>query len=538
MAAGMTYWTALTFILSMTTSPPVESEASAPAEKPSPLPVSSAATLAPPAWSREAVWYAIDVPRFHNGEHANDAEGTLPWTTEWPPTADTARLDRMAYGGDLPGLAARFPYLRDLGVNTLYLRRILGADENPWHVKTSVAPSERTDPAKEPETDADWAFTQSDRGLQRFIGLAHEQGFRVVLPVPSVTDERESQVRLLVATDRWTDPDGNGNPDDGVDGWVVTDPRIKLRPLWKEWRMRTKRLHPNVLLVVDVEKAPDPWLDGDTFDTAIGSNAGEAIVDFFTASKKPGALTSLAERLTATNGKNRGQTALSTPLALSSERRGRLLSSLGAPSSGSEGQTQEPALVRWRLATILQYFAPGAPMIIYGDEVGLIGGAGAAGRAPMWWPDLPAASPNAERYRADFASLVRWLNFRRGVLAPLRDGSLRVVETDPERGLLIVARTLPGDEVYLVLNMSEKKQRVTLRAGHPGQLVGMLSPQIVPVDLPWNPKRPEKPTLDIYPLREGGNRQFVGSDGNIPLWVDAQSVRIVLVNDKEPRRSP
>ena len=40
----------------------------------------------------------------------------------------------------------------------------------------------------------------------------------------------------------------------------------------------------------------------------------------------------------------------------------------------------------------------------------------------------------------------------------------------------------------------------------------------------------------IRRLRMGGSRQFVNAQGRIVLWVNPMSIRVVLVNDKEPRR--
>ena len=79
---------------------------------------------ASPSWARDAQWYHVVVPRFHNGDRSNDPPNTQPWTVDWLAGGDpiatgeeTAAevketdLDARHYGGDLQGLQARLPFL-------------------------------------------------------------------------------------------------------------------------------------------------------------------------------------------------------------------------------------------------------------------------------------------------------------------------------------------------------------------------------------------------------------------------------------------
>jgi len=105
---------------------------------------------------------------------------------------------------------------------------------------------------------------------------------------------------------------------------------------------------------------------------------------------------------------------------------------------------------------------------------------------------------------------------------------------DEERKVLAFARSLPGDEVILVMNYGGTKHEVHLSAGTPGQLVALLSPQVkrpspsakVPTD-----SAPSDLTK-LAPLHMGGSRQFVDAEGRISVWVNPMAVRVVLLNDK------
>ena len=42
--------------------------------------------------------------------------------------------------------------------------------------------------------------------------------------------------RIHAVTRRWMDPDGDGDPSDGIDGWRLDVPMEVPMPFWDEWR--------------------------------------------------------------------------------------------------------------------------------------------------------------------------------------------------------------------------------------------------------------------------------------------------------------
>ena len=111
-----------------------------------------------PAWAIGAKWYTVDAANFVNSNKSN-------------------------------GLPQGLPYLKDLGVNTLYLTGIFPQPEKP-----------------------------NESRLADLLISAHRSGVRVVIDAPS--DAKE----LAAITRRWMDPDGNRRSDDGVDGRVAAWP--------------------------------------------------------------------------------------------------------------------------------------------------------------------------------------------------------------------------------------------------------------------------------------------------------------------------
>ena len=181
------------------------------------LPFCSAAPAlaAPPLWARDAVWYQIMMERFRNGDPANDptpaslAEAfAVPpgWATTawgrnwyapdaWATAAGLSHDDNLALrrcGGDLQGVINQLDYLRDLGINALFLNPINDApslhkyDARSYHhVDVNFGPDPAGDrrliAAETPNDPATWPWTAADRLFLRLIAEAHRRGLRVVL---------------------------------------------------------------------------------------------------------------------------------------------------------------------------------------------------------------------------------------------------------------------------------------------------------------------------------------------------------------------
>ena len=90
-----------------------------------------------PGWARGAVFYQIFVDRFCNGDPSNDVldneycyigEGTRR-ITDWSKYPDNMDV-RSFYGGDLQGVMNKLDYLKDLGVDVIYLNPIFVSPSN------------------------------------------------------------------------------------------------------------------------------------------------------------------------------------------------------------------------------------------------------------------------------------------------------------------------------------------------------------------------------------------------------------------------
>ena len=135
------------------------------------------ADAAPPAWLRSAVFYQIFPDRFANGDPSRDPRpeeydyrGHRPRTFAWetlPPEDQIFPL--VFYGGDLRGIRDRLDYLKNLGVNALYLNPVFRSFSNH---KYDVADYEHVD-----------AHLGGDEELARLRRALADRGMRYLLDV-------------------------------------------------------------------------------------------------------------------------------------------------------------------------------------------------------------------------------------------------------------------------------------------------------------------------------------------------------------------
>ncbi len=113
-----------------------------------------------PLWVKDTVWYQIFPERFCNGDPGNDPEKVHPWGYH-PVT------NREFYGGDLEGVRQKLDYLKELGINGIYLNPVF---EAPSCHKYDTADYGRLDP-----------HFGDDRLMKRLVEEAHTRGIRVMI---------------------------------------------------------------------------------------------------------------------------------------------------------------------------------------------------------------------------------------------------------------------------------------------------------------------------------------------------------------------
>jgi cyclomaltodextrinase len=502
-----------------------------------------------PDWAKDAVWYQVMVERFANGNEANDRPNTLPWTQDWLKSAAHEGKDGQTFyrhfvfdrffGGDIAGLRARLPYLKDLGVNALYLMPMFQATTphkynttNFLHIDENFGAGGDYEAAAAKEDLLDpktWTFSESDKQFVDFLAEAKRQGFRVVIDGvfnhvgtrhPAFQDVKKNgkdsafaewfdikswdpfvydawwgfselpvlrkdpvtgiasavaRKHIMDVTRRWMDPNGDGDPSDGVDGWRLDVPNEVPLPFWREWREQVKSINPNAYISGEIWDRADQYLKGDAFDGVMNYEFCKPAIEWIGNKEKKIKASELDSKLGALRVAYPAEAHYAMMNLLDSHDTDRVASMMRNPDrvynqqnrdqDGAKYDQSKPSAdeyAKQRLLALLQMTYVGAPMIYYGDEVGMWGASDPNNRKPMLWVDKqpyqnPEDAPNLsmlEYYKSIIAL--------RNAHPALRTGSFRTVLVDDAQDAWVFMREGGGEQVLVALNASDMEASLGL----------------------------------------------------------------------------
>ena len=287
------------------------------------------------------------------------------------------------------------------------------------------------------------------------------------------------------------DPNGDGDPSDGIDGWrldVADKVNIKF---WQKFRTWVTDINPNAYITGEVwwEDYQNnkmfnaaPWLEGDAFHSVMNYRFGDAIYKYFLFEEKrisPTQFKFLLDEMIQDYGyKN----ILNIQNLIGSHDNERFASACVNPDrwidhannlnydpdylvrkpNAAERQKQETALG-------FQFLFPGAPYIYYGDEVGMWGADDPDERKPMVWEDLKyedeQSHPFGKARPKDTVEVneellqfyKNMINIRESHKA-LSRGDYNVLVADDENDLFVFSRSYNYDDIIAVFNGSNTRQ--------------------------------------------------------------------------------
>lgn len=536
-----------------------------------------------PEWSQDAIWYQIFPDRFRNGDPGNDPDvesltGTWPyanpegwqvspWASDWyklqPWEVDTgedfwynAQLRR--YGGDIQGIIDELDYLKDLGVNALYLNPVFESPSSHkygctmWHhVDNNFGPDPVGDEQMwDEETPGDpstWKWTSADRLFLKLVEEVHKRDMRIIIDgvfnhtgipfwaiedirkngaaseyaswfsitsyddpdtpedelnwqgwygvhdLPELAEDENGPVQgvkdhLHAVVKRWMDPNGDGDPADGIDGWRLDVAEMVSQNFWREFRTWTRDINPESYLVGEVwwqDYGKDKmflasdWVEGDIFDAVMNYRFADAMLRSMVDEKRRIEVSELDELLGLVRKNYRKQNQYALMNLFNSHDTERLSNMLLNPDrtidhGGSSRDQREFDLGKpgesdrdvQRTMLLFQYTYPGAPHIYYGEEVGMWGADDPDCRKPMIWNDLNYETEVAHPYGEPFGPFTvevnrnlkdyySSLNQLRNQEVALRRGMYRTILADDEKSIFAFERQLGKDRFIAVFNLGE-----------------------------------------------------------------------------------
>jgi glycosidase len=297
-------------------------------------------------------------------------------------------------------------------------------------------------------------------------------------------------------TRRWLDPNGDGDPSDGVDGFRLDVADVVPLGFWRDYRRLVRGINPNAYLVGEIwwQTWPDtlynpaPWLKGDVFDAVMNYRWYTPTRSFFAGapprlspSRYAASLDSLAigigpselraqMNLTASHDTPRFSTSVYNPTRYKYHN---------SPREDSTYRIDRPDARTRRIQQqilVQQFTYIGAPHVWNGDEVGMWGGDDPDDRKPLVWEDLryddetahPFGRPrHRDRVAPDtvlFRTYHDLIALRKQHLRLLVDGTLHWLVTDDARAVLAYDRVLGDQRAIVAFNASDGPQRLAVPA--------------------------------------------------------------------------
>jgi|GEM_PF-19838 len=453
----------------------------------------------------EARIYFVLTDRFHNGDPSNDDPHGIGY--------DSNHLETY-HGGDLKGLTMKLDYLKDLGINTLWMTPIVdNIDFNMAATWGGNLPESQKQQygyhgywAKDFEKLDEHLGTLAD--LHELIDEAHARGIKIMLDVVvnhagygmRSSDENIHNLPHYPTEEERTKFDGlfrePGLQDDvrgdlaGLPDFRTEDPAVRETIIkWQtDWLERAKTAKGNTIdyfridTVNNVESTTlkalknalteiDPTFKviGEAYGASINNDRGQlrsgqmdAILDFSfkysVLNFLRGGIDGVEEYLREVN--DRIDNTATLGLFLGSHDEDGFLERV-------EG-TELEKLAMLKAASALQLTAKGQPVIYYGEELGMSGkaaqnmdqGDGNFGENRY---DMPWDRLEEEPYRAVHSHYRTLLAIRSDYSKVFAKGSREVVGGGDEAKYTVFKRAYGDDEVIVAINASTEEKAVEIQ---------------------------------------------------------------------------
>jgi glycosidase len=295
---------------------------------------------------------------------------------------------------------------------------------------------------------------------------------------------------IFNATKRWMDPNGSGRDTNGIDGWRLDVARDVPLGFWKDWSKLVKTENPYAIIVAELwELSPDFISEKGPFDALMNYSFAFAVNKYIIADKKKISTTdfikSLEEIIKTYPEKN--QDVLQN--LVDSHDTERLSSMIKNPDrdydrEGDErnpnydpGKPDKKDYEKQKLIAAFQMTYKGAPMIYYGDEVGMWGADDPHDRNPMVWDNLKyddevidkssGFSKGFETYKVEQNKEL--LSYYKKIISlhnnhsALMDGDVKFLYSNNETSVFAFERSDKQERIISVFNTGKNKAEFVIK---------------------------------------------------------------------------
>lgn len=301
---------------------------------------------------------------------------------------------------------------------------------------------------------------------------------------------------IFNATKRWMNPKNMGT-EYGIDGWRLDVAFCVSHNFWKDWRKLVKSINPNAYLTAELVTTPEeviPYLQGDEFDAEMNYNFAFTCAEFFLNSdstKKtttefdeelkrmreiyPQGVAYVMQNLFGSHDSNRFGSLVKNR-GIGNYRNWGTYFGLSQAATNKNYNISKPDstdIKIQKMMIVMQMTYVGAPMIYYGDEVGMWGANDPDCRKPMIWdeieyedetynPDQTKRNPDKVEVNLDLLDFYKKLIKLRNESLALKIGNFNTLLTDDKNDVYAFERTYQNERFIIVFNNSSVNQDVII----------------------------------------------------------------------------
>ncbi len=294
---------------------------------------------------------------------------------------------------------------------------------------------------------------------------------------------------IFEITKRWMDPNGDGLPGDGIDGWRLDVANEIPMGFWNDWRKLVKSINPEAIIVGELWELSPNYITGNgPFDALMNYNFAFAVNDFFVAKKKKESVSDFIKELRLIDETYPQQNLDILQNLVDSHDTDRISSMIKNPDrkydhDGNQNNPNydpsKPTAEDYQMQKLIAAFQMtyrGAPMIYYGDEVGMWGADDPYDRQPMVWNNLKyddqVITP-ASGFKKGFGTYkveqnTNLLNFYKKIIAIRNDdpalklGNISFIYSDDKTKSFAFEREYKNEKIIVAFNTGGEANRLEI----------------------------------------------------------------------------
>ncbi len=348
-----------------------------------------------------------------------------------------------------------------------------------------------------------WAGTTTLAVVDKAISPADDEE----MPFEGNLSSASLKEHIFAVSARWLDPNQDGGPSDGIDGFRLDVAGEVPQGFWRDYRKAVRAIKPEAYLVGEIwwQKWPDsfmdprPFLEGDQFDAIMNYRWYRIARGFFAQAEpvlKPSEFVAGIERIHGGIAQDKLQAMMNIS---ASHDAPRLSTSLfnknfnkykAKPNDDPDYKIHKPdakTLQEQKLLLLHQFTFIGAPQIWNGDEVGMWGADDPDCRKPMLWDDIAyepeqahyelgrSRSVDAVKIDQELLAYYKQLTQLRSSHAVLAHGELAFMLADDDNMTLAYRRYNDQNEILVAFNRGQNETTIELPITEAAQYEELLS---------------------------------------------------------------